>query len=100
MWLVDFIVGCAGLSGRMVWGEGLDCLDTDVGLNPAQDIDVHPCLSVLYCPLEVEALWQADPLSKESNQVSNWFKMSECNSEPEQVQRPFPFCKTLTNVGH
>jgi hypothetical protein len=51
--------------GRVVWCEGIDLLDSEiVGLNPAQGIDVCPRLSVLYCPVEVEALRRADPLPK------------------------------------
>jgi hypothetical protein len=33
-------------------------------------MDVCPCVSVLCCPVSVEALCQADPLSKESYQMS------------------------------
>jgi hypothetical protein len=40
----------AGHSGCVVWGMGLDRSDTGlVGLNPAQGMDVCPCLSVLCC---------------------------------------------------
>jgi hypothetical protein len=38
------------------------------GLNPAWGMDVCPRVSVLCCPVSVEALCQADPLSKKSYQ--------------------------------
>jgi hypothetical protein len=42
----------AGHSGRAVWGVGLSLLVAGiVGLNPAQDMDVCPRLSVLCCPV-------------------------------------------------
>jgi hypothetical protein len=33
-------------------------------------MDVYPCVSVLCCPVLVEALSQADPPAKESYQIS------------------------------
>jgi hypothetical protein len=36
--------------------------------NPASGMDVCPCVSVLCCPVSVEALHRADPPSKESYQ--------------------------------
>jgi hypothetical protein len=39
-------------------------------LNPAWGIDVCPRVSVLCCPVSVEALCQADPPAKESYQMS------------------------------
>jgi hypothetical protein len=42
----------ADLSGRAVWGLGLDRLDTGiVGSKLAQGMDVCPRLSVLCCPV-------------------------------------------------
>jgi hypothetical protein len=38
------------------------------GSNPASGMDVCPCVSVLCCPVSVEALRRADPPSKESYQ--------------------------------
>jgi hypothetical protein len=47
---------CAGSGGLAVWGVGLDRLyDDSVGSNPAQGMDVCPRLSVLCCPVQVEA---------------------------------------------
>jgi hypothetical protein len=40
------------------------------GSNPAWDMDVCPRVSVLCCPVSVEALRGADPPSKESYQMS------------------------------
>jgi hypothetical protein len=41
------------------------------GLNPAQDMGVCRRLSVLCCPVEVETLYRADPLSREFYQMPN-----------------------------
>jgi hypothetical protein len=39
-------------SGRAVWGVGLGRLVAGiVGSNPAQDMDVCPRLSMLFCPV-------------------------------------------------
>jgi hypothetical protein len=63
----------AGHSGRAVWGLGLDCSDRSdtgiVGSNPAQGMAVCPRLSVLCCPVKVEALRGADHSSKVSYQM-------------------------------
>jgi hypothetical protein len=57
----------AGHSGRAVWCVGLGRLVAGiVGSNPAQGMDVYPRLSVLCCPVYVEALRRADHSSKES----------------------------------
>jgi hypothetical protein len=57
----------AGHSGREVWGVGLGRLIAGiVGSNPAQGMDVCPRLSVLCCPVYVQALRRADHSSKES----------------------------------
>jgi hypothetical protein len=40
------------------------------GLNPAWSMDVCPRVSVLCCPVSVEALRRADPPAKESHQMS------------------------------
>jgi hypothetical protein len=40
------------------------------GSNPAWVMDVCPCVSVLCCPVSVEALRQADPPCKESYPMS------------------------------
>jgi len=40
------------------------------GSNPAWGMHVCPRVSVLCCPVLVEALCQADPLAKESYQMS------------------------------
>jgi hypothetical protein len=40
------------------------------GSNPAWSMDVCPRISVLCCPVSVEALRQADPPAKESYQMS------------------------------
>jgi hypothetical protein len=37
------------------------------GSNPTWGMDVCPRVSVLYCPVSVEALCRADPPAKESN---------------------------------
>jgi hypothetical protein len=38
----------AGHSGHVVWGRGLDCMDAKiVGSNPAQGMDVCPCLFII-----------------------------------------------------
>jgi predicted secreted protein len=59
------------VSGRAVWGAGLDRLDTGiVGSNPAQGMNVCPLLSACCCPLQVEALRRADHSSKESYHMS------------------------------
>jgi hypothetical protein len=42
--------------------------------NPAQGMDVCPRLSVLCCPVYVEALRRADHSSKESCHMSKLFK--------------------------
>jgi hypothetical protein len=41
-----------------------------VGSNPARGMDVYLHFSVLCCPVQVVALWRADPLSKESYRMS------------------------------
>jgi hypothetical protein len=47
------------------------CLNIGIsGLHPAWGMDVCPRISVLCCPVLVEALRWADPPSKESNQMS------------------------------
>jgi hypothetical protein len=45
-----------------------------VGSNPAQGMDVCPRLSVLCCPVLVEALRRADHSSKESYHMSKLLK--------------------------
>jgi hypothetical protein len=61
----------AGHSGRAIWGVGLGWLVAGiVGSNPAQGMDVCPRLSVLCCPVYVEALRWADHSSKESYHMS------------------------------
>jgi hypothetical protein len=40
------------------------------GSNPTRGMDVCPRLSVLCCPVQVEALSRSDPPSKESYQLS------------------------------
>jgi hypothetical protein len=40
------------------------------GSNPASGMDVCPRVSVLCCPVSVEALRQTDPPAKESYQMS------------------------------
>jgi hypothetical protein len=61
-----------GHSGRAVWGVGLGRLVAGtVSSNPAQGMDVCPRLSVLCCPVYVEALRRADHSSKESYHMSN-----------------------------
>jgi hypothetical protein len=71
----------ASHSRHDIWDVDLDWLDVEiVHSNPAQGMDVCPRISVLCSAVEVEALRWADPLF-ESYQMSNWFVMSECNSE-------------------
>jgi hypothetical protein len=71
-YFTTFYLAVAGPSGRAVGGEGLDLLDDDiVGLNSTPGMDVCPGLSVLCCPMAIEALRRADPPSKESYQMSN-----------------------------
>jgi hypothetical protein len=61
----------AGYSGRAVWGVGLGRLVAGiVSSNPSQGMDVCPRLSVLCCPVQVEALRRADHSSKESYHMS------------------------------
>jgi hypothetical protein len=49
-------VAYAGPSGRAVWGEGLDRLDTEtVGSNQALGMDVCPRISMLCYPVSEEA---------------------------------------------
>jgi hypothetical protein len=61
----------AGHSGRAVWGVGLGRLvAVIVGSNPAQGMYVCPRLSVLCCPVQVEASRRADHSSKESYHMS------------------------------
>jgi hypothetical protein len=51
----------ASRSGRTVWDVVLDRTDIVlVGSNPVQGMDVYPRLCVLYCPVQIEVLWQAD----------------------------------------
>jgi hypothetical protein len=59
--VLNILTACVGL-GRLVSGI--------VGSNPAQGMDVCPRLSVLCCPVEVEALRWADHASKESYHMS------------------------------
>jgi hypothetical protein len=67
-----------GPSVRAFWGIGLGCLDTSImGSNPAKGINVLPRLSVLWCPVEVEALRRANPPTSESYEMSNSFIISE-----------------------
>jgi hypothetical protein len=57
---------------------GLDRLDIAiVGLNPAQVVDACPRISVLCCRVKVDASNVADPPSRESYQIRNWFVISE-----------------------
>jgi hypothetical protein len=61
----------AGSSGRAVWGVGFDCSDTGiVGSNSARGMNDCPRLSVLCCPVYVEALRRAEHSSKDSYQIS------------------------------
>jgi hypothetical protein len=49
------------------------CDRSNIGIarsNPASGMDVCPRLSVLCCPVSVEALRRADPPSKESYKMS------------------------------
>jgi hypothetical protein len=48
-----------------------------VGSNPAQGMNVCLRLCVLCYPVEVEAFRRADPPSRESYKMSNWFIISE-----------------------
>jgi hypothetical protein len=57
----------AGLNSRAV----CDRLNIGIaGLSPAWGMDVCPRVSVLCCPVLVEALCRADPPAKESYQMS------------------------------
>jgi hypothetical protein len=48
-----------------------DSLNTGIAVsNPAWGMDVCPCVSMLCCPVSVEALRRADPPAKESYQMS------------------------------
>jgi hypothetical protein len=59
--LITVIMFGAAYSCRMVWGVGLDRSDTEVvGSNLVQGKDVCSLLSVLCCPVQVEALRRAD----------------------------------------
>jgi hypothetical protein len=61
----------AGHSGRAVWGVGRGRLGAGiVGSNSTQRMDGCPRLSVLCCPMKVEALRRADHSSKESYHMS------------------------------
>jgi hypothetical protein len=69
MWQSSSIWELACSNTTRSGGLGLDRSDTEiVGLNPAQGMDVRPRLSVLCCPVYVEALRRADHPSKESYQ--------------------------------
>jgi hypothetical protein len=48
----------------LYWAGGI------AGSNPAWGMDVCPLVSVLCCPVLVEALCRADPPAKESYQMS------------------------------
>jgi hypothetical protein len=59
--LMTLIICGAVHSGHAVWGVGLDRSDTGiVGSNHARSMRVCPRLSVLFCPVQVETLRQAD----------------------------------------
>jgi hypothetical protein len=48
-----------------------DRLNIEIAVsNPARGMDVCLCVSVLCCPVSVEALRRADPPAKESYQIS------------------------------
>jgi hypothetical protein len=65
------MTGFAGHSGRAVCGVSLGWLVAGiVGSNPAQGMDVCQRISVLCCPVLVEALRRADHSSKESYNMS------------------------------
>jgi hypothetical protein len=67
---------------------GLGRLDTGiVGSNPAQGMGVFLHLSVLCCPVQVEALRRADHSSKESCQMSQLIHNFRSNFELEQAPR-------------
>jgi hypothetical protein len=77
----------AGSTGRAVWDVGLYRLDIEVvGSNPAYSKDGCLCISVLCCPVYVEALRRADSPSKESYQLSKWFIISEVNLNWSRTQ--------------
>jgi hypothetical protein len=62
-----------------------------VGSNPTQGMDVCPCFSVLCCSAYIDALRWADPLSRESYQLSKQIhKFQKIISELEQAKRPNP----------
>jgi hypothetical protein len=61
-----------------------------VSSNPARDMDVRPCFSVLCCPVWVEALRRDDPpvqgvLPNVQKQIHKFHKS---NSESEKARRP------------
>jgi hypothetical protein len=47
----------------MVWEYSYNEI---LGSNPVRGVDVRPCFSVSSCPVQVEALWWADPPSKDT----------------------------------
>jgi len=54
-------------------------------------MDVCPCFSVLCCSAYIDALRWADPLSRESYQLSKQIhKFQKIISELEQAKRPNP----------
>jgi hypothetical protein len=65
------LIVTGAIAERSKAGTVYDCLSIGItGLNPGWGMDVCPCVSVLCCPASVEALHQADPLAKESYQMS------------------------------
>jgi hypothetical protein len=73
------------------WSEALALNAEIVGSNTAYGLDLCLCVSVLCCPVQVEALRRADPPYNESYQLSKWIVVSESNSELEQVTMPSPY---------
>jgi pyrroloquinoline quinone (PQQ) biosynthesis protein C len=67
-----FSSDAAGSRGR---AECLDRFnDETMSSDSCQGMDIWPRLSVLCCPVEVEALRRTDPPSKESYQIPKWLK--------------------------
>jgi hypothetical protein len=59
------------ITERSKAGTVYDRLNIGIAVsNPTWGMDVCPCVSVLCCPVSVDALRRADPPAKESYQVS------------------------------
>jgi hypothetical protein len=78
-------------SSRAVWGVGLDRLYTGiVSSNPAHVMNVCPHLSVLWCPIHLQALCRVDPPRHEILANVEWLIMSEVILNWNSLQNLIP----------